>query len=155
MERIRLRDNWIIAEEDKVQRNEARKRAIRSGKVGDNALNLAVRKIMSLAEAKPEEISLKNALELARLARELQRDHREMFALTAAEQARDDNDNARIDLEYDKLIAAQPAPIEEESGSNFIEALNANVADFFPNAGEMIQPAEGGGTVDDTNNGTT
>ncbi len=78
----------------------------------------------------------------------LYRDHRDMFALTAFEQSRDDIDNARIDLEYDKMKASQLPATTEESGSNFMEALNANAADFFPNAADLLPPTEGGDADD-------
>lgn len=89
-----------------------------------------------------------------RMFRDLYRDHREMFALTASEQARDDISNTHIDLEYDKLEAAQLPATTEESGSNFIEALNTNVADFFPNAADTIPPVEGGDAEHGEDDGT-
>ena len=70
---------------------------------------------------------------IARIGETTYRHQKDMFALTAQEQLQADIQNNRIDLEYLRLEASQSAPAAEQGGgSNFIEALNANAADFFP-----------------------
>jgi hypothetical protein len=60
------------------------------------------------------------------------RNHKDLYALTAFEQADAEIQYARLDVEIARLEASQPAAATEQGGSNFIEALNANAADFFP-----------------------
>jgi hypothetical protein len=67
-----------------------------------------------------------------------------LTAIGEADPAAQDIANARLELEYLRLEASQLPATSEESGSNFIEALNTSVAELFPNATAMLPPEQGG-----------
>jgi hypothetical protein len=122
-ERLRARDNWLFAEENKAQLNVSRRQAVNQGKLYDHAYKAHAEYILYLSSKAPANRTPREAEFLMRASDTLYRNHRDMFALTAAERARDDNENARIDLEYLRLKAEQSPDTTDESCSNLAEAM--------------------------------
>ena len=131
VERVRARDNFLMAQEDKAQLLEARKRAINNGKLSDNLKAAVTKSFLAYIESdKPIPPSMwETLLSMAML---LEGSHADMFALSKYDQAELALQHGRLELKFARLEAAQAPPSAEGGGSNFIEALNANVAGFFP-----------------------
>jgi len=134
VERVRAHDNFLMAQEDRAQLLEARKRAINYGKLADDIFKAQKNYILYLSAKDPATFTRGEVDALMKMGDTLYRDHRDMFSLTAQEQAELELQHERLNLEIARLEAAQPTPATEQGGSNFIEALNANAADFFPKA---------------------
>jgi hypothetical protein len=129
-ERICARDNWLLAEENKAQKSEARKRAINRGKLHDHAYKAQANYILYLSAKDPSNLTPPEANYLMRAGDTLYRDHKEMFALDAQGESQKKFNEARIDLEVMKLEAQQIDP-PTEGGTNFEEALRATVPDVW------------------------
>lgn len=129
-ERLRARDNWLLAEENKAQLGEARKRAINRGKLYDHVYKAQAGYILYLSEKNPSTLTIQEAEYLMKFGNTLYRDHKEMFALDAQEESQNKMSKARVDLEFMKLEAQQVDP-PTEGGTNFEEALRATVPDVW------------------------
>ena len=136
-ERVRAYDNHLIELENTAQRNEVRKRAINKGILHEKAYRAKVKYISYLAAKDPDELSRAEVAILMKAESDLYRDHRDMFALTAHEQAQADIQNARIDVELLRLEAAQAVPSDGQGGSNFIAALEKAASYAWCGDGQM------------------
>jgi hypothetical protein len=122
-----------MEQEDREQLLEVRKRAITNGKLADNMKAFIAKQFLMYAESGiPCPPKLMESF--LNMAMRLEDRHAAMFALSKREQALLEAQYARVDLEYLRLEAAQPAPATEQGGSNFIEALNETAADIWSEA---------------------
>jgi hypothetical protein len=122
-----------MEQEDRAQLLEARKRAINYGKLSDKLMAAVTKSFLAYIE-KGEPIPMKMWETLLDLSLRLADSHADMFALSKRDQAEIDLQHGRLNLEIARLESAQSGPVTEQGGSNIIEALNANAADFFPKA---------------------
>lgn len=127
-ERAAAYDNYLASEKTKKARREVEARYERFGKASDHAFAHGA---SYLKGVDPTKLTHRQAVELLMLSMQMADKSKSVLVQPEREAVEIEVAKRRLQLEYLRLEAANPATAPDESGSNFAEALHEAADDVW------------------------